>query len=213
MIHRKPLTAMVFLAPALAVYLVIVAYPLVQGLVLSGGLLGTTTGNFRDPTTGAVKPPKLSPELEVALRPSVICIPEPEDVNAPVYVVTPKFTAINNEPVIDQASVAEQVKLQLGNRPNVQVIEGCLPKGKYQLNLVYDTGQAWTVPNEAGVCTSSESSVGTGGCRQGDIQRTRLLSQGVTVEVGDARDGAFCQNFGGAEFVQGVPAACLRAGE
>ncbi len=35
MIHRKPLTAVAFLAPALVVYLLIIAYPLIQGLYLS----------------------------------------------------------------------------------------------------------------------------------------------------------------------------------
>lgn len=36
MIHRKPLIAVAFMAPALAMYLVIIVYPLAQGLVLSG---------------------------------------------------------------------------------------------------------------------------------------------------------------------------------
>ena len=35
MIHRRPLVALAFLAPALAMYLAIIVYPLVQGLVLS----------------------------------------------------------------------------------------------------------------------------------------------------------------------------------
>ena len=35
MIHRRPLVALAFMAPALAMYLAIIVYPLVQGLVLS----------------------------------------------------------------------------------------------------------------------------------------------------------------------------------
>ena len=35
MIHRRPLVAVAFMAPALALYLAIIVYPLVQGLVLS----------------------------------------------------------------------------------------------------------------------------------------------------------------------------------
>ncbi|WP_247044531.1 carbohydrate ABC transporter permease [Arthrobacter rhizosphaerae] len=35
MIHRRPLVAVAFMAPALAMYLAIILYPLVQGLVLS----------------------------------------------------------------------------------------------------------------------------------------------------------------------------------
>lgn len=35
MIHRKPFTALAFMAPALVVYLLIIVYPLIQGLILS----------------------------------------------------------------------------------------------------------------------------------------------------------------------------------
>ena len=34
--------------------------------------------------------------------------------------------------------------------------EGCLPTGRYAINVVYPDGQAWTVPNEAGACSGSE---------------------------------------------------------
>ena len=37
---------------------------------------------------------------------------------------------------------------------NVQF--GCLPKGRYEINIVYPDGQAWTVPNEAGACSGTE---------------------------------------------------------
>jgi hypothetical protein len=36
------------------------------------------------------------------------------------------------------------------------LIGGCLPTGRYQVNLVYPTGQAWTTPNETGSCAASE---------------------------------------------------------
>lgn len=36
-------------------------------------------------------------------------------------------------------------------------IPGCLPKGRYAINVVYPDGQAWTVPNEAGACTGTAS--------------------------------------------------------
>jgi len=187
---------------------------ILQGLVLNETLLGTTVAAFRDGATGAAKPPRPVQSLEVALRPSVICIPEPQDVNAPVYVVTPAFNAKNGEPIIDPASVAEQVRLQLGNRPNIKVIEGCLPKGKYQFNLVYDTGQAWTMPNEGGVCSTSEVSDGADGCSQGAYQRKLLPSQNISLEVGDPRESGFCAaQFPGADYAGGVPAVCLRADE
>ncbi len=40
-------------------------------------------------------------------------------------------------------------------------IPGCLPKGRYAINVVYPDGQAWTVPNEAGACTGAATGEGT----------------------------------------------------
>ena len=37
-----------------------------------------------------------------------------------------------------------------------QVQFGCLPRGRYGINVVYPDGQAWSVPNEAGACSGSE---------------------------------------------------------
>ena len=37
---------------------------------------------------------------------------------------------------------------------------GCLPKGRYAINVVYPDGQAWTVPNEAGACTGTATGEG-----------------------------------------------------
>lgn len=46
MIHRRPLAALAFMAPALAMYLAIIVYPLVQGLVLS--VTNSKIGNAGD---------------------------------------------------------------------------------------------------------------------------------------------------------------------
>ena len=46
MIHRRPLVALAFIAPALAMYLAIIVYPLVQGLVLS--VTNSKIGNAGD---------------------------------------------------------------------------------------------------------------------------------------------------------------------
>jgi hypothetical protein len=186
---------------------------LLQGLVINENLLSTTVGSFRDPQTGAPRPPRPIQSLDVALRPSVICIPEPQNPAAAVYVVTPSFKAINGEPILDPASIAAQVRAQLGNRPNIQVVEGCLPRGQFQMNLVYNTGQAWTVPNEGGVCTFAEAQQGDD-CVRGVIRRARLPSQAATVEVGEARDASFCAStFPGPDFTGGIPSVCLRPDE
>jgi hypothetical protein len=39
-------------------------------------------------------------------------------------------------------------------------IPGCLPQGRYAINVVYPDGQAWTVPNEAGGCTGTATGEG-----------------------------------------------------
>lgn len=186
---------------------------ILQGLVIHENLLSTTVGNFRDTKTQEIKPPKPVQNLEVALRPSVICIPEPQNPEATVYVVTPGFKAINGESILDPASIEAQVRAQLGNRPNIQVIEGCLPRGEYQMNLVYSTGQAWTVPNEAGFCTYGEH-LQENMCVFGTQQRQRLDSQAITVAIGEARDTNFCEeSFGSPEYIHGVPVVCLGQGE
>jgi hypothetical protein len=40
-----------------------------------------------------------------------------------------------------------------------EIAIGCLPTGRYGINVVYPTGQAWTVPNEAGSCAATEGDV------------------------------------------------------
>jgi hypothetical protein len=50
---------------------------------------------------------------------------------------------------------ADALKQAAGNLVRT-VRRGCLPTGKYGMNVVYPTGQAWTVPNEMGACTGAE---------------------------------------------------------
>jgi hypothetical protein len=57
------------------------------------------------------------------------------------------------------------------------------------MNLVYETGQAWTVPNEAAVCAANEAP-SADGTRCGG--RPRLASQGSLVVIGAPRDAAYC---------------------
>jgi hypothetical protein len=126
-----------------------------------------------------------------------------------VYVVTPRLNAIDGEPIVLPEVTAEEVRKQLGNRPNVKVIEGCLPLGKFQGSLVYGTGQAWTMPNEAGLCVQGETSEG-GRCVQNENSRLPLPSQAGYLEIGAEREAGFCkQAFPGPEYVNGVPRVCL----
>ena len=75
---------------------------------------------------------------------------------------------------------------------------GCLPKGRYGINVVYPTGQAWTVPNEAGSCSGTEGTTDYGGLTCTLKPRPVLYSQGnrAVVEVVGPTNAANCQQPG-----------------
>ena len=88
--------------------------------------------------------------------------------------------------------------------------EGCLPTGRYAINIVYPDGQAWTVPNEAGACSGKEGAtdfVHLTCLGQGQA-RPVLRSQGPrgVVEVVRTTNAAHCQG------AHAVPPACLPHG-
>jgi hypothetical protein len=90
-------------------------------------------------------------------------------------------------PEEDAGAVEAALSAQLG-RP-ITIAYGCLPEGRYALNLLYGTGQAWTLPNEAGVCAPSEEATSEGVCGQ----RPRLASQDVVLVIGPPDDPAYCE--------------------
>lgn len=153
-----------------------------------------------------------SPTVQAALRPSVICT-QPEIPGSRIYLVTPSFKAENGEVVIDDpVELAGKVAARFGRSPaDVSVIEGCLPPGRYSANLVYDTSQAWTLPNEAGVCSGLEKPGGTG-CVQDGIAGSRPLvaSQAAYVRIGGYQKPGSCNATAeGVSYVRGIPAVCL----
>jgi hypothetical protein len=116
------------------------------------------------------------------LRPSVICF-DPAHVDAGGVLVTPHLTGVDPEnptkpekPLIDPDTLKK-----VEGRLIRDVKRGCLPLGKYGVNLVYPTGQAWTVPNEMGSCTAIEggwdTSVNPSSCSS--KARPVLQSQGI----------------------------------
>jgi hypothetical protein len=98
------------------------------------------------------------------------------------------------------------------------LIGACLPPGRYQVNMVYPTGQAWTTPNEEGSCASLEGTTllnGTGpGFDPGNCSskpRPVLYSQGTraVVEITPTESATNCKSAsptGGA--IAAVPFAC-----
>ncbi|MEO8798979.1 MAG: hypothetical protein ABI551_13910, partial [Polyangiaceae bacterium] len=102
--------------------------------------------------------------LTALIRPSVVCI-DPRHIDKGGTLVTPHLTGASSDPtevvppggkpLFDPAAIrAAQPKLIN------KITQGCLPTGRYQINLVYSTGQAWTVPNEAGSCAVVEGAAG-----------------------------------------------------
>jgi hypothetical protein len=87
-----------------------------------------------------------------------------------------------------------------------EIKQGCLPKGRYAITLVYPTGQAWTVPNEIGGCAPSEGVVVSTSAVPACSAKPRpvLLSQGAraVLEIVGAQDPSVCD-------ANPVPDACL----
>jgi hypothetical protein len=71
------------------------------------------------------------------------------------------------------------------------------------MNLIYGTGQAWTVPNEAGVCAHNELSTdGDKTCGVAPAVRPVLPSQDVWLTIGKPTHADYCQT-------RATPLECL----
>ena len=150
-----------------------------QGLTLLDSLTAT-----------ALSKPDLATKrasLVIALRPAAICI-DPHHPERPATLLVSHETDGNGKPLIpDPEGTLATLAKRLGRK--VELAYGCLRQGNYAMNLVYETGQAWTVPNEAGTCATSEAP-SADGLRCGG--RARLASQAQMLQVGAPRDPAYC---------------------
>lgn len=100
----------------------------------------------------------LRDHVDVLVRPAALCL-NPRRADLGGVLVTPAFTGPSadpkesgDKPLFDPAAVASQPLVR-------EVRQGCLPKGRYAISLVYPTGQTWTVPNEVGTCDALEGAV------------------------------------------------------
>lgn len=161
---------------------------LLQGVTLLDSLVGTVGApeDLNEPRD----------EVLVALRPSVLCIDPADTSKNATLLLTHEDDAEGNILVNDPETLKGALKAQFHR--DIDLVVGCLPEGDYAMNLVYETGQAWTVPNEAGVCAPSEDVVGDKQCGK----RPRLASQSVVVKVGPPTDPAYCA-------AHPTPASCL----
>ena len=170
---------------------------IIQGItLLDDSLARTIAGPVpMSPSTAALRD-----HVTVLVKPAALCF-DPRRVDVGGLLVTPHFTGISadsnetgQKPLFDKAAL-EKVPIVR------EIKQGCLPKGRYAITLVYPTGQAWTVPNEMGGCAPSEGSVVTKGDGSSCSAKPRpvLLSQGARavleiVEPRDANRGACDDN-------------------
>lgn len=166
-----------------------------QGLTLFQGI-GPTIGKGPTPDpndpTKFVVPQSFEPEIVVALRPAAICV-DPDDSSKPGVLVLSRQKAKNGAVILADENVVKQGLQRQFGRP-FDVVYGCLPQGNYAMNLVYPTGQAWTLPNEAGVCAEGEpESSDKKRCVSTTNDRARLASQLAMVVVGPPNDAAYCK--------------------
>lgn len=152
-------------------------------------LQGLTIYNTLAATAGA--PATLnepSPTATVGVRPAVACLDTNDNTKPGVLLVTHTEAKDGNKIIADEEPVKASLQA-LFKRP-FSIKYGCLPQGEYSMNLVYGTGQAWTVPNEAGVCAASEKEANDG---QTCGSRPRLASQDVTLTIGPPSDPSYCK--------------------
>lgn len=163
---------------------------ILQGVTLVDGLLQT-----------AVTPPDyamLHPAVTVALRPAVLCIDKHNPSKDAVLLNTHKTDGEGSTLIADEPALEAALAKQFGRPVHIQY--GCLPRGRYGLNLIYETGQAWTLPNEAGVCAASEPLAADG---KSCGNRAVLSSQAAILEIGEPVDPSYCE-------ANPTPAACLK---
>jgi hypothetical protein len=159
-----------------------------QGLTLYGGLLPTVgLGSAAPPIKAA------HPEVIIALRPAALCLHAGEPDRPGLLVVSHETDTMGNNVLPDPEGVKAALGIQF-KRP-IEIAFGCLPEGKYAMNLIYPTGQAWTTPNEAAVCSHLEV-LSKDGTMCGT--RPRLASQAALLVVGPPKDPGYCSKAPGA---------------
>lgn len=150
---------------------------IIQGITLLDDSLART---IVGPVPTAATTAALRDHVTVLVRPAAVCF-DPRNVDAGGLLVTPHIkgksadpTETGDKPLFDPKGILTQRSIR-------GIKQGCLPKGRYAITLLYPTGQAWTVPNEMGGCAPSEGAVTPDGTIASCAAKPRpvLLSQGA----------------------------------
>jgi hypothetical protein len=142
-------------------------------------------------------PTALADHVTVLVRPAVICI-DPANIQQGGVLVTPHLTGPSADPSVTTPQPLFDPKGVIAGSGGLvnSVVQGCLPTGRYQINVVYPTGQAWTTPNEAGTCADAEGPFDptTSSCTAPNQARPVLYSQGnrAVLEILPASDPQYC---------------------
>jgi hypothetical protein len=155
--------------------------------------------------------------LTVVLRPAAICFNTLFDATNPDKrgtLVTPHITGQSADLTNPSSQPIVPPTVLQGSQLSSLVsglVQGCIPTGRYAVNVVYPDGQAWTVPNEAGACSAVEGATDYQKLSCTLKPRPILYSQGTraVVEVVAATDKTHCLATTPSPAPPAPPAACL----
>jgi hypothetical protein len=192
---------------------------IVQAITIAQARTGTGTLLPGDSLLDTVELPpgnlpnatNLQDHVTVLLRPAALCL-DPNHTDLGGTVVTPfqsgpfppndtfdHSTLANGTiggTIFNSAIITNPQLSSLVSQTVQGAVYGCLPTGRYQINVVYPTSQAWTTPNEIGGCAASEgnteATADPGTCSI--KSRPVLRSQGTraVVEITPAANPANC---------------------
>jgi hypothetical protein len=173
-------------------------------------------GLLFDPSSGR---PTVFPQdhLTVLLRPAVLCFDTLFDSTNPDKrgtLVAPFLTGTSAD--LTNPQTAPIVSPSVLTSPALSTLvkaaaQGCMPTGRYAINVVYPDGQAWTVPNEAGSCSGREGATDYTKLTCTLQPRPVLYSQGLraVVEIVKATDPTHCVASPKAPAPPATPSVCM----
>jgi len=173
-------------------------------------------GLLFDPSSGR---PTVFPQdhLTVLLRPAVLCFDTLFDSTNPDKrgtLVAPFLTGTSAD--LTNPQTAPIVPPSVVTSPALSALvkaaaQGCMPTGRYAINVVYPDGQAWTVPNEAGSCSGREGATDYDKLTCTLQPRPVLYSQGLraVVEIVKATDPTHCVASPKASAPPATPSVCV----
>ena len=174
---------------------------IIQGITIYKSLISTAAIGLSGNTTFH----DTQPDVIVGVPPAAVCL-DPADPSKPATLLLSHETDCTGHKILtDEPGTLAALKKQFGRE--VKLAIGCLPQGRYATNLVYGTGQAWTVPNEGGICAAAEPETKDGKSCETDsdgvsFKRALLPSQDGIFIVGEPDDASWCKD-------HPTPAACL----